>query len=46
MTGVSTSTVSFILNGKASEMRISEALKKKVLGYRQSPRVPTQPDCQ
>lgn len=31
MTGVSTSTVSFILNGKASEMRISEALKKKVL---------------
>lgn len=31
ITGVSTSTVSFILNGKASEMRISEALKKKVL---------------
>ncbi len=31
MTGASTSTVSFILNGKASEMRISEALKKKVI---------------
>ncbi|WEK35538.1 MAG: LacI family DNA-binding transcriptional regulator [Candidatus Pseudobacter hemicellulosilyticus] len=31
ITGASTSTVSFILNGKASQMRISEALKKKVL---------------
>lgn len=31
MTGASTSTVSFILNGKASQMRISEALKKKVI---------------
>ena len=31
MTGASTSTVSFILNGKANEMRISEALKKKVI---------------
>lgn len=31
ITGASTSTVSFILNGKASQMRISEALKKKVM---------------
>lgn len=31
VTGASTSTVSFILNGKASQMRISDALKKKVL---------------
>ncbi|WP_315816822.1 LacI family DNA-binding transcriptional regulator [Paraflavitalea speifideaquila] len=31
MVGASPSTVSFILNGKASQMRISEELKNKVL---------------
>jgi LacI family transcriptional regulator len=30
MVGVSTSTVSFVLNGKGSQMRISEALEKKI----------------
>ncbi len=31
MVGASPSTVSFILNGKASQMRISDELKNKVL---------------
>jgi LacI family transcriptional regulator len=31
LAGVSTSTVSFVLNGKAKEMRISETLSKKIV---------------
>src|SRR5690606_16704683 len=31
--GVSTTTVSFVLNGKAKEKRLSEALTKRVMDY-------------
>ena len=31
--GVSSSTISFVLNGKADEMRISPAMKNKILAY-------------